>query len=284
MSTQKLVEISQSFFADIDYKTALIELGLTSIDAVFSFQAGTNLTKDNLAGHRTRLRFEIGSPPATLFLKRYDSPPLTTQLKNWFWHGRKASCALLELHSTANLAAEGINTPRTIAHGEQWGTFLEKRSFIITEKIPAAHSLERKLPDCFTSGFTVENLKLRRAVIAQLAIFIRKFHQTAYRHRDLYLSHIFYGHNGQFYLIDLARAFKPKILADRFRRKDIAQLYYSAPGTSFSNTDRLRFYRAYADRRKLTKRDKALIRKVINRAKRIARHDAKHGRHAPFVT
>ncbi|MHC4623747.1 MAG: lipopolysaccharide kinase InaA family protein [Planctomycetota bacterium] len=283
MSKRKLVEISQPFFVDPDYKAGLTELGLTSIDTVFSFHAGSNLTKNNLADYRSRVQFEIGSPPTTLFLKRYDSPPLTTQLKNWFWHRRKQSCAVLELQAAAGLAAEGINTPKTIAHGEQWGTFLEKRSFIITEKIPAAESLERRLPDCFTSAPTAENLRLRRDFMARLAAFIRKLHQTTYRHRDLYLSHIFYGDNGRFYLIDLARAFRPKITADRFRRKDIAQLHYSAPATSFSNTDRLRFFLAYTNRRKLTREDKAFIRKVINRANRMARHDTKHGRPVPFA-
>ncbi|MHC4619451.1 MAG: lipopolysaccharide kinase InaA family protein [Planctomycetota bacterium] len=284
MNKQKLVEISQSFFVDPDYKAALAELGLTSIDAVFSFRAGLNLTKNNLAGYRSRLRFETASPPTTLFLKRYNNPPLTTQLKNWFWHRRKASCALLEVRSAATLAQKGINTPKTIARGEQWGTFFEKRSFIITEKIPSAESLERRLPDCFASAPTVENLRLKRDFITQSAAFIRKFHLTAYRHRDLYLSHIFYDNSRRFHLIDLARAFRPRILSERFRRKDIAQLYYSAPKTFFSNTDRLRFYLAYTGRRKLAPRDKAFIRKVTNRAKRMARHDEKHGKSVPFAT
>ncbi len=280
---QKFTEVSKSFFCDKDYKTGLSELGLTSIDAVFSFNAAKNLTKDNLPRHRSRLRFEINSPPATLFLKRYDSPPISAQLRNWLSAHRRISCGLFSFGPAIKLTAAGINTPKTISYGEQWDIFFEKRSFIITEKIPDAESLEQRLPDCFNTPPTVKNLKLRRNFIAQLAAFVKKFHETKYRHRDLYFSHIFYSDNGRFYLIDLARTFKPALLAERFRVKDIAQLYHSAQGRYFSKTDRLRFYLGYAGHSRLTSKDKIFIHKVINKTRRMARHDIKHGRAVPFA-
>jgi heptosyltransferase-2 len=289
---QKFTEISnlsrtasrESFFCDEDYKTGLTELGLISIDAVFSFNAAQNLTKDNLPKHRSRLRFEINSPPVTLFLKRYDSPPILVQLRNWFSARRRISCGLFDLEPTIKLTAAGINTPKVISYGEQWGIFFEKRSFIITEEIPDAESVERRLPDYFNAPATIENLKLRRNFITQLAAFVKKFHETKYRHRDLYLSHIFYGDNGRFYLIDLARTFKPGLFAERFRVKDIAQVYYSAQGRYFSKTDRLRFYLGYTGHSKLTRKNKVFIRKVINKTRRMARHDIKRGRTVPFAS
>ena len=54
-NTQKqFVRLSDSFFVDPDYVTGLTQLGLTSLDAVFSFTAAVNLTKENLAPHRSR--------------------------------------------------------------------------------------------------------------------------------------------------------------------------------------------------------------------------------------
>jgi len=283
MREQKFIEISKSFFIDTDYRSVFSELGLTSIDAVFSFNAGRNLTKNNLAKYRTRLAFEINSPAVKVFLKRYDKPPVLAQLRSWLSAHRRISCAVFAFRAASGLAAAGINTPKTLFYGKQWGAFFEKRSFIITEKIPNAESLERKLPDCFNGPTTVEKLKLRRSFITQLAGFIRIFHETDYRHRDLYLSHVFYSDSGDFYLIDLARAFKPIARYQRFRIKDIAQLFYSAPAKYFSRTDRLRFYVGYIGREdKLTGKDKTFIRKVINRARRMARHDVKHGREVPF--
>lgn len=283
MRKQKFIEISKSSFIDPDYRAAFSELGLTSIDAVFSFNAGRNLAKNNLAKFRTRLEFEIKSPAVTVFLKRYDKPPVLDQLRSWLCAHGRVSCGVFGFKSANELAAAGINTPKTLFYGEQWGAFFEKRSFIITEKIPNAESLERKLPDFFNGPTTVEKLKLRRSFIAQLAAFIRKFHETDYRHRDLYLSHVFYSNSGDFYLIDLARAFKPIVRRRRFRIKDIAQLFYSAPGKYFSRTDRLRFYISYTGREnKLTRKDKTFIRRVINKTRRMATHDIKHGREAPF--
>ncbi|UCE98737.1 MAG: lipopolysaccharide heptosyltransferase II [Planctomycetota bacterium] len=279
----KFVEMSKSFFVDSEYKTEFNKLGLTSVDAVFSFSDALNLTKENLASYRSRWQFETNSPPATLFLKRYDLPPVLVQLKNWLLSRKLISCGLRDRDAASKLAAAGINTPKTISYGEKWGTFLEKRSFIITEKIPNAQSLERRLPDYFNSPITPENLKLRRTFITRLAAFIKNFHQTKYCHRDLYFSHIFYSDNGEFYLIDLARTFKPFFFARRFRIKDIAQLHYSAPRSSFSRTDRLRFYLGFAGRDKLIQKDKIFIRKVVTKAERMAQHDTKHGRPVPFA-
>ena len=281
---QKFMEVSKSFFIDPDYKAALDELGLTCIDAVFSFNAGRNLHKPNLARHKSRLQFEISSPPTTLFLKRYDRPPILVQLKNWLTAGQRRSCSSFDFEPAGKLAEAGINTARNVAYGWQWGAVFERRSFVITEKIANAESLERKLPRCFNRHANAENLKLRREFITALADFVKRFHATGLRHRDLYFSHIFCDDDSrEFYLIDLARVFKPALLSERFRLKDIAQLYYSAPADYFSRTDRLRFYLALVSQNKLIDKDKVFIHRVTGKAQRMARHDSKHGRVAAFM-
>ncbi|MGD1043060.1 MAG: lipopolysaccharide kinase InaA family protein [Sedimentisphaerales bacterium] len=278
------------FFIDPAYKTGFERLGLASIEAVFAFGAGKNLTKENLASYRSRIEFQIylpgriESPAATVFLKRYDNPPIMTQLKNWLSAKKRVSCALAEVEAAQKLAAMGINTPQMTAWGQLWGSFFEKRSFAAIEEIREGQSLERSLPGFFNGEATKENLVLRRQFIRQLASFIRKFHDTGYRHRDLYLCHIFRVPDGRFYLIDLARAFKPMLLGGQYRVKDIAQLHYSAPAKYFSKTDRLRFLRAYLGREKLSAGDKSFARRITSKAKRMARHDTKHGRVVPFAT
>jgi heptosyltransferase-2 len=286
LSQKEFIETEESFFIDREYQTALSEAGLTSIEEVFSFQAAKNLTKSNLASYRSRLQFEINFPESestTVFMKRYDCPPVIVQLRNWLSHHNHKSEAFREYDASYKLTSSGINTPNVISYGEQRNAFFETRSFIITEKIPDAESLERKLPDCFDEPDTIEKLEQRRNFIAQAANFIKKFHETNNRHRDLYLSHIFYSETGKFYLIDLARVFRPILMRKRFQIKDIAQIYYSAPGKYFSKTDRMRFYKTYAGQSKLRRKDKAFIRKVINKAKQMARHDRKHNRPVPFA-
>ena len=279
---QKFVEISKSFFVDADYEDEFVASGLTSVDAVFSFNKGRNLVKNNLAQYRSRLQFEMGAGETAVFMKRYDRVPIAVQIKNWFAARRRISSGLFDFEAGEKLSKLGIKTPRTIGYGESRGRCFEKKSFIITEKIPNAQSLEKRLPVCFTGSGTVANLKARRAFIARLGGFVKKFHDTNFRHRDLYFAHIFYSDSGEFYLIDLSRVFRPMLFSERFRIKDIAQVYYSAAGRYFSRTDRLRFYIAYSGQTKLTDRDKAFIRAVVKKANRMTLHDVKHGRTAPF--
>ncbi len=272
------------FFIDPAYKTGFERLGLTSIEAVFAFGAGKNLTKKNLASYRSRIEFKIESPATTVFLKRYDHPPMITQLKNWLSAKKRVSCAMAEVEAAKKLAAMGINTPKIIAWGQVWGGFFERCSFAAIEEIQEGQSLERSLPGFFNGPVTSETIVLRRQFIKQLAIFIKKFHETSCRHRDLYLCHIFMVPDGRFYLIDLARVFKPALFSEIYRVKDVAQLHYSAPAKYFSKTDRLRFLRAYLGREKLNAGDKVFIRRIAGKARRMARHDAKHGRAVPFET
>jgi tRNA A-37 threonylcarbamoyl transferase component Bud32 len=283
MDEQRFIETSQSFYVDSGYVRAFEKLGLTSFDAVFSFNCGNDPGGSSLPEYRSRLQFKTSEPEKTLFLKRYNRPDALTQIKNWLWHNARKSMMSFDLDPSDDLAQAGIKTPKTVSYGEQWAVVFEKRSFIITEELPNAEPLEQKLPDCFRDRSKAGNLRRQRNFIKRLGQFANKFHATGYRHRDFYLAHIFYSDDGTFYLIDLQRAFKPRILAERFRIKDIAQLYYSAPGSAFSKTDRLRLYKSYAGKRFLDKNDKAFIHKVIRKVWRIARRESKHGRLVPFT-
>ncbi|MFB0524068.1 MAG: lipopolysaccharide heptosyltransferase II, partial [Phycisphaerae bacterium] len=179
---QKFIETSKSFFTDADYKAAFEETGLTSIDAVFSFSMGRDPGGSSLPIYRNRLQIKVSNPAKTLFLKRYDHPGVLTQIKNWFSHHSCKSMMSFDLEPMENLACAGINTPKVISYGEQWGIFFEKTSFIITEKIPNAESLEQKLPNSFRKHPSTENLKQRRQFIKQLSQFAKKFHDTGYCH------------------------------------------------------------------------------------------------------
>ena len=275
MNDRKFVKIEDSFLVDEDYRDAFGKLGLNSIDGIFSFTAAEDLAKKNLASFRSRIKFETDSPKSVLFLKRYCRPPLCLQIKNWLAQKNKISCGRIDFETSAKLLKLGVNTAKVIAFGEQNGPLFEKRSFCITEQIPNAEAIERKLPDCFIRQ-TNETRFLQKKFIRDLAEFVKKFHDTGFRHRDLYFSHIFYSKDGRFYLIDLSRAFRPLILTEYFRIKDIAQLYYSAPARFFSRTDRLRFYFFYTGSQNLSKEDRRFITRVIRKAGRIERHDKKH--------
>jgi hypothetical protein len=283
----QLLCTSSSFFVAEGFRDALAGLGLTSLDAVFAFDAGRDLAKPNIGRFRRRLQFEVtptgSGQPVKVFLKRYDRPPIIGQLRNWLSHRRRRSFALTEHETAERLAAAGIRTPRTLACGEQWQALFERRSFLMAEEVKNSQSLELRLPACFEGPTTPAKRRMRREFIQRLASFIRRFHETGWRHRDLYFSHIFCSDTGEFCLIDLARACRP-VLPRRLQIKDIAQLHYSAPAASFSRTDRLRFYLAYAGRRRLLPQDKVFIRRAVQKAGRMARHNLKHGIPVPFLS
>ncbi len=269
-----------------DFASALAALDLTSLDAFFLFEGGTDLAKGNIGAHRRRLQLEVtlsdGEEPTKLYLKRYDHPPCLPQLVHWLTHRQRVSLAQIEHETACHLAAEGIGTPHTAACGELWGALFEKRSFLMTRQVANAESLERKLPPYFNDPLTPSVRRQRRDFIQRLATFVKRFHETGYCHRDLYFSHIFCSTTGSFCLIDLARAFKP-VLRRRFKIKDLAQLHYSAPRDHFSRTDRLRFYLTYCGRNSLEPADRSLLAAVLKKAARMARHNRKHRVPVPYL-
>jgi heptose I phosphotransferase len=274
------------FFIAEGFAPTLAEMGIDSLDSVFSLEGGRDLAKKSIARYRKRIELEATPPgaahPVKLYLKRYNRPAWTRQVANWFVHRRRVSFAGIERDVITALAACGVNTPSIVAWGCQWGALFERRSFLMTEQVEDSDSLERRLPACFSTQTDSITLRARRRFIRSLANFIRRFHQTGYRHRDLYLSHIFCSTQGQFCLIDLARAFKP-LLARRFQIKDLAQLHFSAPAGVFSRTDRLRFYLAYCEKATLTRFDKSPILAILRKARRMAQHNRKHGVPIPFL-
>jgi len=187
---------------------------------------------------------------------------------------------MFDVHATKKLTAAGIGTPKIVAYGWENNLIFEKRSFTITAEIPDSISLEKKLPDYFYQKQTSNNK--RREFIRKLAVFIKSFHKTGFRHRDLYLCHIFCNDKEEFTLIDLARCFEPIVLADRFQVKDLAQLFYSSPKSVISHSDRLRFYKYYTGNKELTGIDEDFIANVLAKAKSMAAHDRKHGRAVPY--
>jgi len=282
MSVDNFVELSKTCHVHPDYAESFRKAGLSGIEAVFEFSGDENLVKENLASHRSRIKFTLAGFKKGLFLKRYNRVPAGAQIKNWLCHRRRASTAAFDYMPGKELSCYGISTPKTVAFGDQWAGLFEKRSFMVMEEIDGC-SLEDKLPACFYDNKSAANHRRRCEFITKLADFVKAFHDTGFRHRDLYLCHIFLSGDDVFHLIDMHRAFKPQILSERYRLKDITQLHYSAPGRLISQADRVRFYLRYFGKSKLDAGDRRFLRKLKSRAWRMALHDMKHSRPVPFA-
>ena len=118
---------------------------------------------------------------------------------------------------------------RPIVWGAETGWLGVKRSYVIVAAVPG-DALERLGED-----FLQRNLKhpeILETFTDELIRLAQRMHEAGYVHRDFYASHIFLHDcegNLRLYLIDLARAFRPRRRWFRWRVKDLAQLKYSMP-------------------------------------------------------
>lgn len=281
--SENYIEIQTGFFVRPPFADALKTLGLQNLDAVFACTKGSDLSKKNLSGHRSRMRIVLPDNDNTVaYLKRYNRPALRIQLRSWISHKRIGTLESCDRIPADELAGIGIAVPKTIAYGYEKNSFCEKRSFILSASVKG-EALERDLPGYVTADTAGQAQKKKIGFLRDLAAFVKRFHQSGYRHRDLYLSHIFYDGTA-FSLIDLHRCFKPRLLARRYRIKDLAQLHYSTPGTRLNTTDRLRFYKFYTGRKKLTRMDRLTLWQIRQKAWKMAHHDIRHGRAVPFAS
>ena len=144
----------------------------------------------------------------------------------------------------------GIDTLRMVAFGERGKNPARRHSFIITEELAPTISLEDY---CLDWPRTPPEPGLKRALITRVAEIARLMHENGMNHRDFYLCH-FLLHTDppptpntlRLSIIDLHRAqIHVREPAPRWRRKDLAGLYFSALDIGLTRRDLLRFLRVY---------------------------------------
>jgi heptose I phosphotransferase len=262
------------------FKDILEKQGLLDPKTIFTFQKGSELYKPGL-GRRFRMRFDafMENHWIWLYLKRVHHPRLKDQIDRILCGTVRHSGCWHERTMIKQMGMCRIPAPVVVAYAEKMAFCYELASTLITQGL-VGQSLEVFVPKHFVRGANLEEMLRRRRWTRQLAEMIGRFHRNGFCHRDLYLSHIFIGfkRNGDpiFYLIDLARCFKPRWRKERWLVKDLSALNFSSPEQIISRTDRMRFFLTYLDKRKLDRDDKALIRKIVGKCEKIARHNRKH--------
>ena len=279
MRLDGFIEISKGFWVLEEYAESFKAARLGSMEQVRDFNAGEILDKKGLASFRKRIRFELNEK--ILYLKLYNRAPIKIQLRNWIDHRERKTLAQFDMGPADIFSRAEIKTPKTVAYGKISNGIFETASLIVTENIDDAKPLEKTLPPFFDDTNIEYDISKQKNFVKELGLFAKRFHDLGLRHRDFYLCHIFWGQEAGFYLIDLQRVFKP-ILSQRFRIKDIAQLFYSSPASVYSKTMKLRCYLAYAGKNGLDNADKKFIAKVFAKAQKMKRHDIKKSRAIPF--
>lgn len=244
-----------------DYAAMFRSTKWTTFEAVWQATSDAAVAKD--AGtERVTCRFELNPPdgPQAFYIKRHVAASLYETIKPLL-HGR-LPCLGAKVEWDALLAFHeaGLATMLPVALG-QGGS----ESFLITAELTGC----TKLSECPTEEQT--------DWVVPVAEVAQRMHRAGLHHQDFYLGHLLRpdDHTGPVHIIDLGRVQKHgPWFARRWIVKDLAQLNYSAKRARA--TDRLRFWQAYQGR-PLSAEDKPLIRSILSKTKRIARHSQKNG-------
>lgn len=184
--------------------------------------------------------------------------------------------ALQEWESILAVRDAGIPTVPPVAMGEELVCGVEKASFTMTEALYDTEPLEDVFRREFAGELSTSLLKKKRDLIERVADIARKLHRSGMYHQDLYLGHFLLGADNNLYLIDLQRVVRCRKVPRRYLVKDLGQLAYSAEVTGgFSRSDQMRFFLSYLELSHLGRAEKALLRRVLAKCRRIARHTVK---------
>ena len=259
-----------------DYRKTLVDNGLCDLGALLETPGENRLDKRGLASWRQRLVLALNTSNGVqrCYLKRFTQPPLRQQFKNLL--AGFASTAEVEFHWIRKLTELGIAAPQVVACGSRRNGFREVASLLLTAELHG-ESLEKWLPRRASSL----GRSMKRSLSQSLAALVARLHNAGLVHRDLYMSHIFVATNGKndinLSLLDLQRVARPRWRKWRWIVKDLAALNYSTPFSVATNADRVRWLKLYLDKRSVSANHGALIRAVVRKTDRIARHSVKHG-------
>lgn len=250
----------------------LEESVLDSFSALMEREGGTVFKKKKV---RSVVRFELDSSDGkkAFYLKRHFEVDPSRGGRGGiagFFKGRRPEDARNEWERIIELTESGFQTMVPVAYGES-----KDGSLTLTEELYDAVRVEDHIPALAGGGEA--GIKEKRDIIERVAKLAAKFHAMGFNHQDFYLGHIFIRPaTGELFLVDLQRVQRRSPPVERWIVKDLAQFVFSAISIeNFTSADLVRFGHAYLSKGKFSDADKKLIRKILAKADRIARHTVK---------
>jgi len=118
-------------------------------------------------------------------------------------------------------------------------------------------------------------LETKKRILENLADITRRMHRAGINHRDYYLCHILMDNRERLYVIDLHRVNVRDKVGKRWMVKDLAAMLFSSLEVPVTHGQRLAFYKRYMQISRLSADDKTLIRLIVKKCNKIARHTEK---------
>ncbi len=236
------------FWVSDDYRAALPE-NLAS--TVMSLNATDRLHAKQ--GRSTaRVRFDSPWGPLSVYLKRHDRSPWTTRLQALVHPAGRHSAGATEWAHLQHARSLGVPVPDPVAAGEWIGPWGRLTSFLMVADLADCLPLHEAVPLLHEALPPPHFERLKRRLAAEMAAITARLHAADLYHMDLYLCHFFLNPAEamrtpiRLTLIDLHRLARHRLLATRWRAKDLGALLFSTfdvPG--ISDRDRLRFWAHY---------------------------------------
>ncbi len=218
------------------------EFGLKSFDDFFQYHGGQTIGKNN---KRDVVTFKLGGQEKQFFMKRFFHPHFKDMLFTRRNFGQFCSQARCEWENTRLLCGNGIGTYKPVCYGEKIKWSLERKSFLITEKLEG-----QSLTDFVKQSWQRLDRQQKEKIIVDLAAFIRRIHRKKISLPDLYVWHIFIKENQskggwEFAVIDLHRM-SQNVTNKKQQLKNLGRLHHSMTERYFDDKLKRLFIESYA--------------------------------------
>jgi 3-deoxy-D-manno-octulosonic acid kinase len=227
-----------------EYKDPLLEQGIEDIK---TFIQTHHQTSKYLKG-RTLHPSVLLKEGKRIVIRRYLHGGLFSALtRNLYLFGSRS---FQELALTVQIRACGISTIEPIgAIHRIFGPFY--KAYLLSLEIPGAKDLIQYFQE-IGPRLSGERLLQKRRTIRSAALLVRQFHEAGFFHGDLQLKNILVS-GEQLFLIDFDHSYQKEVLTADEKKKNLLRLNRSVEkwkrlGLPVTRTDRLRFFRAYAER------------------------------------
>jgi 3-deoxy-D-manno-octulosonic acid kinase len=226
------------------YKDFLLQEGIEDVE---TFLQRYRETSKYLSGRTLHPSIPI-KDGERLVIRRYSHGGLLRALtRNLYLFGSRS---FRELALTEEILSCGISTIQPIGAIHQLIVSPFYKAYLLSLEVPQATDLIQ-----YFEGISLqpspEKLLFKRRAIRSAGRLLREFHQAGFFHGDLQLKNILVA-GDRTLLIDFDRSCRKKLLLNKEKMRNLLRLNRSVEkwkrhGLRITWTDRLRFFRAYAD-------------------------------------
>ncbi|MBN1545591.1 MAG: hypothetical protein JW902_02925 [Syntrophaceae bacterium] len=263
-----------------DYVFILESCGLLDFDRLYHYQGGIAVKQIR---DRSVLRLDVhdGTKNKVFYLKRHSAVRCGFQeLITNRMTGHSPSPGMSEFENICDFRTRRIPTVTPVAAGERRVGFARYESFLLTESYDPYISLEEIIyhhPEMLQGA---DGRLHKEKLIESIAKLARQMHDAGFNHRDFNATHVLVGPEGNdgnlpLALFDLQRMDRKKWLRWKWFIKIMAELSYTMPEPLFNDQDRLLLYQSYKGSFTLQMLDRALLKLIKMKMKKISRHTDK---------